>query len=72
MRLRNGMHIRVTEHGSNSEFDGRLGRVVRLSTKGDFAWVDADEPLPANLRVFDSTDPRANHFKIYADECVEM
>jgi hypothetical protein len=72
MRLRDGMRIRVTQHGSNSEFDGRLGRVVRLSTKGDFAWVNADEPLPANLRSFVATDPRANEFKIYADECVEM
>jgi hypothetical protein len=72
MRLRDGMHIRVTEHGSNSEFNGRTGRVARLFTKGDAAWVNADEPLPANLRAFDSGDPRANHFKIYADECVEM
>jgi hypothetical protein len=72
MKLRDGMHIQVTEHGSNSEFNGRTGRVARLFTKGDAAWVNADYPLPPNLRSFPEGDDREDHFKIYADECVEI
>jgi hypothetical protein len=70
LKLRDGMHIRVTDHGSNSEYNGRAGIVVRLTRGG--AWVKADEPLPANLRSFPTGDEREDHFKIYADECVEI
>jgi hypothetical protein len=69
--LRDGMHIRVTEHGSNSAFNGRAGIVVRLC-RGGGAWVNADEPLPANLCSFPAGDGRRDQFRIYDDECVEI
>lgn len=52
------------------------GRVVRVTMRGRGAeaWVDiaTDCPLPGHLRSFLPPDDRANHIRLYADECVEV
>ena len=69
-RFRTGQRIRVTAHGSTPEMNGRTGTVYRLLIKtSDAAWIAFDEDLPQHCRRFPADDPRANHQKIYYDEC---
>lgn len=71
MKLRNGMRVKITDHGSNEAFNGLTGVVVRLCSNGHSAWISTDKPLPAHLRCFPDNDHRCNRTKIYDDECEE-
>lgn len=68
-RFKLGMVVRVTEHETLPELNGRTGKVSRLCHDGDSAWVTFDEDIPDEVRSFPATDDRRNNKRLYRDEC---
>lgn len=69
-RFTDGLRVRIVDHDSFAELNGRTGVVVRrLHSTSEAAWIKMDEPLPDNRRSFTADDPRADHTKVYLDEC---
>jgi hypothetical protein len=69
VKFRNGMIIRVTDHGGRSDMNGLIGSVVRIKSDGRSAWIKSYTPLTDKQRSFPLGDPRQDHFDIYDDEC---
>jgi hypothetical protein len=50
------------------QLKGKTGTVDRVRTDGK-AWVNMDEPLPADIRSFQPPDPRAQYLVLFPDQC---
>ena len=67
-----GSRVRIIDHDGAFWWNGRSGKVVRVCVRNGCAWLDMDDPLPADKRVFHADDERANHTRVYMDECEEI
>lgn len=74
VRFRIGRRIRVTDHGSHPEMNGRVGTVVQIRRTSEAAWIAFDDDLPKGCHTYAAADPngRGRHAMIYFDECEEL
>lgn len=68
MQKRFHMGERVTV-AAGHPLAGKSGMVVRLRMTDFGAWVQMDDELPEEQRVFDAHDPRSKQLMLKPEEC---
>ena len=68
----NGQHVEVVEPTPvHHALKGKAGTIVRLLHRSaDEAWVEMDDDLPFEIRLFD--DERSRHVLLFLDEVEEV
>ena len=72
--FRNGQRVRVNScmrrpHGEIVELGGVPGRVTRLLTRDDSAWIELDERHSKDVHPFAPDDSRGTHVLAFPEQC---